>query len=631
MKDSSGAFDFVQAVTLAAEGLALTMHGDPASASLFWGGGEEVELVHCTGMPDDISRALTGPDGRHVADGVRRSGQPLRITPEGLGPEVGGLRHALLCHGVGSLATFPLLGEAGIVGCVVVPLKKDADLEELRYPSWGLACRALVRLQFEATVAALDACLNVDRRKSGQLCDGFLVLDRQGRVVVSHRLSRIFPRWGSEDPFGKPLSSLPGGEIIPSVKMDGRGALIWEEHLSPSGVGGAFPVAMAAMPFLPEGGAAGQERIVFLRDLRGDPDDPCGGTANLFDISMRLAHMADEQFMAIERARSDGENTGSSQDLSTGMAATLERADGLVREALSRCAFEETRPSVDLNEVVEEVLSRYQTQMDIERIRVFPFLRPDLPPVPADRQALLRVFRTLVQAARRSLRPGGGNLTARTWAEGGFVYTAISDDGAGLDAGVVESLYEPLFSPDSQRESSDLEIVRGLVESLGGRVQVESRPGVWTRMIIMLPEERRAPDPRDAGLGLPPSVSVRSDERGELQVLVVDDNAALRSVLKRYLERRGHTVTEACDAEEGLSLVKAREFDRLIVDIQMPRRDGSEFYRDLEEVAPRMTERTIFMTGGYFGSDHEEFIKDTGRPMINKPFDLIEMTKTVES
>ena len=90
-------------------------------------------------------------------------------------------------------------------------------------------------------------------------------------------------------------------------------------------------------------------------------------------------------------------------------------------------------------------------------------------------------------------------------------------------------------------------------------------------------------------------------------------------------------MTEACDGEEGLLLVKAREFDRLIVDIQMPRRNGSEFYKELEQVAPQMTERTIFMTGGAFASDHEDFIRETGRPFINKPFDLIEMAKTVES
>ena len=195
MSVSSGALDLIQEITLAAQGLARSLHGDPTSAALFWGGGEEAELVHRVGISDDVARALAGPGGRHVADAVRCSGQPLRIKPEGLDPEARGLYRALLSHGVQSLATFPLLGEAGTVGCIVVPLKTDSDLDERLHQAWGLACRTPVRLQLEATVAALDAGLNVDRRRTGQLCDGFLVLDRRDRVVVSHGLFRSFPGW----------------------------------------------------------------------------------------------------------------------------------------------------------------------------------------------------------------------------------------------------------------------------------------------------------------------------------------------------------------------------------------------------------------------------------------------------
>ena len=631
MNGPSRELDVIGAVTLAAEGLARAMHGDPTSASLFWGGGDEIKLAHCTGLPEDLARALTGTDGRHVADAVCCSGQPLRINVEGIDPETGGLHQALLAHKIEGLAAFPLFGETGTVGCIVVPLSKDFDLEELTQQSWGLACGILVRLELEATVVALEACLNIDRRRTGRFCDGLLVLDRRGRVVLSHGLLKSFSGWGSEDPFGKSLSDLPGGEMILSVPLGRRDALLWQEHLSPPGEDDAFPVAVAAMPFFPEDRASERGRIVFLRDLRPDPDESCGGRSSLFDISMRLAHMADEQFIAIKRDRSEAAHELPNEELSAWITATLERADGLVREALSRCAMEGSRVSVDLNEVVEEVLSRYRADMELERIRIFSFMRPDLPPVPADRLPLLRVFRTLVQSARRSLRPGGGSLTARTWVEGGFVCAAISDDGVGLDAGLVASLHEPLFPSESQRESSDLEIVRELVEALGGRVQVESRPRIWTRLVVMLPQERRAPDHEDKGLRLPPAVSVRSNAQGELEILVVDDNAALRSVLKRYLERRGHAVTEASDGEEGLLLVKARDFDRLIVDMQMPRRDGPGFYRGLEEVAPQMTERTIFITGGSLGTSYADFIKETGRPSINKPFDLIEMAKTVES
>jgi len=55
-----------------------------------------------------------------------------------------------------------------------------------------------------------------------------------------------------------------------------------------------------------------------------------------------------------------------------------------------------------------------------------------------------------------------------------------------------------------------------------------------------------------------------------------------------------------------------------------------EFYEDLSSVAPAMRDRTIFMTGGFLDSSTEDFIEGTGRPSIKKPFDLVEMARTVE-
>ena len=225
---------------------------------------------------------------------------------------------------------------------------------------------------------------------------------------------------------------------------------------------------------------------------------------------------------------------------------------------------------------------------------------------------------------------GGGSLTLRTWSEDGWIYAAVSDDGGGRKAAGADAI-EPLFQTlqESQGDEADLAEVREMVEGMGGHLLVESRPGVWTRVTLMLREERRHRD-RPRAEGMPAAVSVQRAESG-LSVLVVDDNAALRSVLKRYLERRGHEVTEAVDAEQGLLIVEEQTFDRIIVDIRMPGKDGPEFYEDLHVVAPAMRERTIFMTGGFLESGTEDFIEETGRPSIKKPFDLAEMARTVEA
>jgi CheY-like chemotaxis protein len=171
--------------------------------------------------------------------------------------------------------------------------------------------------------------------------------------------------------------------------------------------------------------------------------------------------------------------------------------------------------------------------------------------------------------------------------------------------------------------------VRAAVEGWGGRFLVERRPGVWNRYTLMLPEcvEGRRPMPEASG-------AAEVDEVGReagLRVLVVDDNPALRSVLKRYLERRGHQVTEAGDGEQALDLCGEEVFDRLLVDVCMPTKTGPEFYTGLASVAPALQAKTYFMTGGGLEAGDQRLVLESGRPAIMKPFALSEVAETVEA
>jgi CheY-like chemotaxis protein len=286
----------------------------------------------------------------------------------------------------------------------------------------------------------------------------------------------------------------------------------------------------------------------------------------------------------------------------------------------------------DLNQATAEVLERVRHELEAARVSVFSFLRPGLGSVPADAIDLRHVLRTLVGKARRSLQASGGTLTARTWSEEGFACLAISDDGAGVGLGIATTAasFQPLFADEQDGLDAELDAVKATVEAWGGRFLVEQRPGVWNRYTLMLDEssEDARPAPKRVR---PRRVAAVTQTDAGLDVLVVDDNAALRSVVKRFLERRGHEVTEAVDGEQALGLCGGREFDRLIVDVCMPNKTGPEFYVGLEDVAPTLRGRTFFMTGGGLDEHDERFVLESGRPAIMKPFDLIELARKVEA
>lgn len=612
--------DLFAAVGAAASGVARTLRKEPASAVLFWGDPPEVEVVHQAGLPEDVARALSAGGGAHVADAVRRAGEPLRVRTDALPAGADALAAALRAHDLVALALFPLIGEMGMVGCLLVPLEEaDAELGAAKN-GWQRACRALAGLQVAAGASALRTILSEDRRRPLGLCDGVVVVDRWERVLLADGIVRELPGWNRADPFGRSLFQLLGGPLLAGVKLSASGALKGEEHVFPPAESHGIPVSIVAVPGRLLDGRLDGSKILLVRDLRPQEARSADSTARVLALGLRVAHAADELARVDARLGGHGIKGG----LVEAFLRTAQEVPDLVRQVLDNSVDEKRRGQVDLNESLTQVLDRVRGELEMERVRVFSFLRPEMDAVPCDPLEVLRALRTLVGRARDSLRASGGTLTVRTWSEDGWACAAVSDDGAGVAAPGFASAFKPLFDGQDERLDAELEAVREWAERYGGRFQVERRPRVWNRYTLMLPLERRAEVPASG------ETRVRRNADGSLEVLVVDDNAALRSVLRRFLERRGHSVTEAVDGDDALGIVSGRSFDRVIVDIQMPGKSGPEFYSCLERVAPQMQDRTLFMTGGIMEDAVEQFLEQSGRPAITKPFDLTELARTVE-
>ena len=95
---------------------------------------------------------------------------------------------------------------------------------------------------------------------------------------------------------------------------------------------------------------------------------------------------------------------------------------------------------------------------------------------------------------------------------------------------------------------------------------------------------------QDRGASQPPNWSPRScvssstlDSPSEVSVLVVEDNDNIRSSMSDILRAVGYTVEEAADGEDALSLLTAKRFDAMVLDLKMPRRDGASLLSALSE------------------------------------------------
>ena len=127
-------------------------------------------------------------------------------------------------------------------------------------------------------------------------------------------------------------------------------------------------------------------------------------------------------------------------------------------------------------------------------------------------------------------------------------------------------------------------------------------------------------------------MEVRADMGGEPRgvrprarkgrLLIVDDEPQIGNTLRLLLDP-DHEVIPVTSAREALARLKVDgPFDVIFCDLMMPVISGADFYRELAVIAPDMLERLVFMTGGVFSTQTNEFLDSVPNTCIEKPFDI---------
>jgi CheY-like chemotaxis protein len=116
-------------------------------------------------------------------------------------------------------------------------------------------------------------------------------------------------------------------------------------------------------------------------------------------------------------------------------------------------------------------------------------------------------------------------------------------------------------------------------------------------------------------------------------LLVVDDEAVVRQLLRVYCRRNGWAFEEAHDGAQALETWMSRSPDALDVvlcDLKMPRVSGIELHDRLHATDPRRLERVVFITGDVLGEETQEFLARTSCQVLMKPFSFDEFCTAIE-
>jgi signal transduction histidine kinase/ActR/RegA family two-component response regulator len=319
---------------------------------------------------------------------------------------------------------------------------------------------------------------------------------------------------------------------------------------------------------------------------------------------------------------------GGPERLSRLLATATQAAERGARLTAQMLAFSRNQnispQTLDINAIIRE------TEPLIERtvealVEVSYVLEDDLRPAIGDRVQFEVALLNLAGNARDAM-PLGGKLVLVTrnvtlgagdalgLPPGEYVQVSMTDTGQGMTADTAARAFEPFFTTKGVGKGTGLGLsqVYGFADQLGGTARIESAPGQGTTVTVWLP--RSAPvaaSSQESAAGvLAPAVP--------LNILLVDDDQAVRELTQEMLREMGHDVTLAENGPSGIALLATEaEFDLLLVDFAMPVMNGADVAAEAVKLRPGLP--VLFVTGyadtGVLGSWTE-----AGYRTINKPF-----------
>ncbi|MBS9402779.1 response regulator [Halomonas sp. TRM85114] len=280
----------------------------------------------------------------------------------------------------------------------------------------------------------------------------------------------------------------------------------------------------------------------------------------------------------------------------------------------------ESRP-IPLSELVEGVMTLFAHRVESQGVRLASHLDPRLPRrVFSDPVRLRQVLLNLVSNAIK-FTDQGEILLSVTGPEPEYLRFDVIDTGRGITAEQLPRLFEPFQQGDASTARHfggtglGLAICRRLVEALGGRLEVQSEPGVGSRFCFNLPLVPADNAPVEATRKA--SCPVRLDES---QLLVVEDNPVNRQVAVAMLERFGCRVSVAESGAEGLEKAMQMRFDLIFMDVQMADMDGLDVTRRLRASGGWSGEVPIIaMTAGGPGGEQARCLAAGMNGYLTKP------------
>jgi two-component system cell cycle sensor histidine kinase/response regulator CckA len=481
---------------------------------------------------------------------------------------------------------------------------------------------------------------------------GLALVDRDGRFLM---MNKAFRQAGGIP--GEEMPSYPGDLVVKEDKAAVADA-VRRNARGPS-MSGDLPVRLAHQPTEPVAltvaGLRGLGDAAVLLLLKDNSEEAklkrqiaqatkmqavgqlAGGVAHDFN-NILTAIIGHCDLMLMRHTPGDTDYDDLQQ-----IKSNSNRAAGLTRQLLAFSRQQTLRPQVlQLPDVISEV-SHLLKRLLGETVQLILKHGRDLGPVRADPGQLEQVIVNLAVNARDAMASkGGGTLTIQTYSVkadqvadlgseilpvADYSALSIADTGTGIPASILGKVFEPFFTTKEVGKGTGLGLstVYGIVKQSGGYIFADSKVGVGTRFSIYLPVHQVEAE-QEAGRRQAKGAD-ESELWGTGTILLVEDEAMVRTVAERALTRHGYKVLTANNGEEALEIIdQGEEIALLVSDVVMPLMDGPTMVREARKTRPDLP---ILFMSGYAEEQLRKSIDIANVAFLPKPFSVQDLAEAV--
>jgi len=518
----------------------------------------------------------------------------------------------------------------------------------------GAALRVIGAMTDVTERTRSEAAIRFQAQLLNAVQQAVVATDPEGTVIFWNKFAENLYGWTAEEAVGRMIE-----EVTPSpffrdhgAEIAGRGAVgeSWTgEFLVQGKSGKAFPALLTSSPVLDERGRVlgfvgvsidlTERRNLEEQFRQSQKMDAvgrlAGGIAHDFNNLLTVIRLNTEIILDSFDA------TDPRSDDVKQIKSAAERASSLTRQLLAFSRKQILQPRVlDMNSVVGTVepMLRRLIGEDITitsqcGARGY---------VVADPGQLEQILVNLVVNARDAM-PQGGRISIETKnvdldenytsehapvVAGRYVMLAVTDTGVGMNADTKEHAFDPFFTTKDPGKGTGLGLatVYGIVKQSGGYVWIYSEPGQGTALKLYFPEVSAA-----AAFGAGPEYqpTMKAPNRGSETILLVEDEAAVRGLACRILERQGYRVIPAQHGRDAMEIAtkEAGQIDLVLTDVVMPGMNGRGLVERLSGIRPAI--KSLYMSG-YTDDDiiRRGFIEPS-KSFLQKPFTSEALLQTV--